>query len=647
MYPALRLLTLGKDVGLPPLEGLLARLQAGTIWAKLDAFYVFRGAATVDAAKVNLKNPGTYDITFTGAPFFSTADGITVDGVDDVLDTNFNPSTAVGAHFGRNDASFGYWTDVPGQMLAAGTPMGGFNTNGNVLMGRNSSNGFTFRINQTASSSLAGITDHSGLSAADRSDGNTTRALKNGVALTVTSNANQASTALLNTTIKLGTSSGSTFACFTPTCAFIGGSLTADQHAELYAALAEYFAALTFAGKLTDAAYSWWSDPEFVQYDGKTLGVAMRGASTDQAVFQIDNTSKVMGDYKVVGSDFIKDDHSSGAIALDSDNRLISARAGHNEGTNVKIRRSTDATPANLGEEVLGATMEEGPSYPQIHVHGDNIWITNRTGTGINRDWDVQVSIAGGAWTRKKRMLGAATSLGAGTQNLYMLGGQPTADTKRLFSIGHPTNAQNPIRVMHWNMATGDVSDDSGVLGNVEDGTNSTAIADFADLPILRTPASGHSQRLLKVNDEGTMLLVDDFVLADNTGAVLLLGIFTGADPHNAADWTWKTVDDALGLPFYSTGHYAHGADFARETHTGYRIYRAKRITATGLSVFERLDSPDGDTWTPTLVKQWRGFILRPTCPIDASADLPVVWQQTKIYTDFENWDSDLFWSAA
>jgi hypothetical protein len=86
------------------INDLIVRLKGTTIWAKLDALYLLAAHESA-AALVNWKNPGTYDLTLHGttAPSFVTDSGFVTDGVDNYLNTNFNPSTA-GGSFAQNSA---------------------------------------------------------------------------------------------------------------------------------------------------------------------------------------------------------------------------------------------------------------------------------------------------------------------------------------------------------------------------------------------------------------------------------------------------------------------------------------------------------------------------------------------------------------
>lgn len=59
-------------------------------WSRLKAVYLFFGSGLKNAV-----SPGTYDLTTTNSPTFADATGASFDGVNDYLNTNLIPSTAL------------------------------------------------------------------------------------------------------------------------------------------------------------------------------------------------------------------------------------------------------------------------------------------------------------------------------------------------------------------------------------------------------------------------------------------------------------------------------------------------------------------------------------------------------------------------
>jgi hypothetical protein len=217
--------------------------SGSNIWAKLDALWLL-AAHDEQAGKLNAVTPASFTITTGGgAPSFTTDRGFTTDGVDDYLNTNLNVSTQA-TKFLQNSAAHGVWVRSTGQHANSG--WGEFDgTDGAMINPRNPSNGMFFRTNQGASVSQASGTTASsaGFWAGNRSASNATQAYKNGAALTIT-NATTASTTKNSLTMKIGTANASTYAALEASAAFVGGSLTAAEHLDLYNALAAYMTAI-------------------------------------------------------------------------------------------------------------------------------------------------------------------------------------------------------------------------------------------------------------------------------------------------------------------------------------------------------------------------------------------------------------------
>lgn len=89
------------------IDTLVGDLKTAGVWAKLDALYVM-AAHTSQAALLNWK-ADQYNLTVSSAPVFTADRGYQGDGVDDVLLTGFNPSTAAGA-FTQNSGHLGMWS---------------------------------------------------------------------------------------------------------------------------------------------------------------------------------------------------------------------------------------------------------------------------------------------------------------------------------------------------------------------------------------------------------------------------------------------------------------------------------------------------------------------------------------------------------
>ena len=91
-------------------------IQAG-IWDKLDAFYMM-AAADAQSSLLNWVST-SYNLTAVNSPAFVADRGYTGDGSTSYLDTNFNPTTAVGAKFVQDSANMGLWSRTDLQNAAA------------------------------------------------------------------------------------------------------------------------------------------------------------------------------------------------------------------------------------------------------------------------------------------------------------------------------------------------------------------------------------------------------------------------------------------------------------------------------------------------------------------------------------------------
>ena len=83
---------------------LVTSLKSSGVWTLMDAIYPFVGGTSASCA-VNLKSPGTYNITWHGGVTF-TAGGVTGDGASGYGDTGMNPATA-GGNYSLSSAAIG------------------------------------------------------------------------------------------------------------------------------------------------------------------------------------------------------------------------------------------------------------------------------------------------------------------------------------------------------------------------------------------------------------------------------------------------------------------------------------------------------------------------------------------------------------
>lgn len=232
------------------IDQLFTSLKAGTLGSVnlltvLDGLWLF-AAHDSQAALLNALAPSATPAAPSAAPTFTTDVGYAGNGTSSYVDLSYNPTTYPSAKFLQNSASFGLWSNSAGQ---SGVSAGGWydGSDGTTMFPRSTTDTVAFRVNQAFSSQSAAssVTSGLGLFAADRSASNATKVTINGVAKTITSNANQASVAVNNASLKVGTISGSSFSTAQICAAFAGGSLGADNvHLDLYNALRAYMTAV-------------------------------------------------------------------------------------------------------------------------------------------------------------------------------------------------------------------------------------------------------------------------------------------------------------------------------------------------------------------------------------------------------------------
>jgi hypothetical protein len=89
------------------IQNCVGSLITAGVWDKLDALYML-AAADSQAAKINWKNPGTYNCTEVNAPAFAADMGFT-GAVGKWVDTTLNPITSPSPKYTQNDAGMFAW----------------------------------------------------------------------------------------------------------------------------------------------------------------------------------------------------------------------------------------------------------------------------------------------------------------------------------------------------------------------------------------------------------------------------------------------------------------------------------------------------------------------------------------------------------
>lgn len=211
------------------------RLISYELWDEMDAIYRF-AAHNSGAGLVNWKSPGTGDATLVNSPTFSADNGFTTNGTNNYIDT-INPAT-FGGVFSQNDAAISFRT-----LTASATDssrIGWFDGADGITVThhRADTNGFTFRMNQSSTTSHATLPNNTPTAFVtfQRTGATSPQIFFDGVEQAATGGATQASTAVNNHNIRFGSITDSAFVADEYACGYIGSSLTAEQ-AEILSAL--------------------------------------------------------------------------------------------------------------------------------------------------------------------------------------------------------------------------------------------------------------------------------------------------------------------------------------------------------------------------------------------------------------------------
>ena len=220
-------------------SSLIDALTNTGVWAKLDFLHVYAAADAVTAL-VNLKSSSFNGVT-TGSPTFAANQRFTTNGSSSFIDPSYTPSTA-GGNLTQNSAAFGLWSRTVGQQ--ANTSGANDATQNLTMNPRTTTDLVSFQVNQaTATLSTFANTVGTGLFVGNRSGASATQAYINGVAQSVTTNANTASLGLPAVSVLTGKSAAA-FNARQFAADFVSGSLTAADNLNLYVALNNYMQAI-------------------------------------------------------------------------------------------------------------------------------------------------------------------------------------------------------------------------------------------------------------------------------------------------------------------------------------------------------------------------------------------------------------------
>lgn len=226
------------------IKTLVDSLKSAGVWAKLDALYLL-AAHDAQAARLNAKAPGSFALTATGSPTFTTDRGYTGTGTGvtpgGYLTSGFNPATA-GGHFAPNDAHLAVWV----RNASSSTANSAMSEIGNGLAYISTKNAtagqIITRLNDNVSIGIAAGTPNSvEFFCISRAAAGTYDRYHNGTSLGALA---QASTSVFSDAIYLLRRGTSSYSDAQISAASFGGALTATQEGDYHTALRAYLVAV-------------------------------------------------------------------------------------------------------------------------------------------------------------------------------------------------------------------------------------------------------------------------------------------------------------------------------------------------------------------------------------------------------------------
>lgn len=225
------------------MDDLIGTLKTEGIWAQLDCFYVM-AAGEQQGARVNWKDPGTFDLTNEGSgTTFVNDEGFNTNGSGH-LNTGYNLRNS-GGQYSLDDACAGMWVGHTGTVAASvfgAYPSGG---PGLTMTLRRSGNDWATRLNSSTSWLEVGLDsgDDQGLFHIQRTASNFWLIYRRGVSLETTTI--DSVSQLANETVRIGGIRGGSYAAVNKwRAAYLGGALGTGDNARMNTALATYMTAV-------------------------------------------------------------------------------------------------------------------------------------------------------------------------------------------------------------------------------------------------------------------------------------------------------------------------------------------------------------------------------------------------------------------
>lgn len=368
-------------------------------------------------------------------------------------------------------------------------------------------------------------------------------------------------------------------------------------------------------------SYSWWIHP-LGRRDGEYTYMGHTSPDGNILISKIHNHTHVVVHTQILNESYSNDDHIAPANVRLSNGNILVGYSSHSDNNTWHYRIGPDID--DLGSQ-SSLTASGLVAYSQIFTRGSSVYAVMRVGAlESGTTWAMFVSSDNGA-TWGSQITFFQRDRG------YILGRKTSSDVIRFWAILHAGESNNSIRVFDLDLSTGDFTSGGATVGNLDGTDLPIGMGDIAQL--YAAPANSNI-RLLDASDDGTAFA---YAETDSGGdTTYKVAYLTGSDPHDAGDWTHKTVT-AAGEFFYATSLYSGGVVFDRTVPANTAVYLSREDSGTWY--IERWTTSDGgDNWSSSEVESGSSVHIRPVSPLGASADLPVLWQRGS-YTDFTSND--------
>lgn len=230
------------------IDTCIGAIKTAGAWTKLDCLWLWAGhdsqAGLLDWKRLS-------DATAVNSPTFTTDRGFTGDGSTSYINTNFTPSTD-GVNYTLNSACMGAYLNAGTDTAVSGpnsigAASGGGTINARVEPWRSSTPGSTVRarVNDGTATTVGTVATRFGLTAVNRSGASAVQIYRNGASIGTSTAASSNVPSIdvyalgFNNGGALGGANDNRIAA-----AFVGGSLTSTEHADLFTAIEAYLDAV-------------------------------------------------------------------------------------------------------------------------------------------------------------------------------------------------------------------------------------------------------------------------------------------------------------------------------------------------------------------------------------------------------------------